>query len=145
MKKRFLISLLLVLLVFIFIYWYNYSGKMISKNVEDISNITFTLYPFDEEKKETRIIDDTYEIKQIYNILNETTKIQTDRIPSKATFEWDPKFVIDVIYKNGEKDHLFSTEATGSICTYINSFINTGYKGYKMGENQLIWDYIFSK
>ena len=145
MKKRFLISLLLVLLVFIFIYWYNYSGKMISKNVEDISNITVTLYPFDEEKKETRIIDDTYEIKKIYNILNETTKIQNDRIPLHDAYQWDPKFEIDVIYKNGEKDYFFSTEATGSIYKFINHFIDTGYKGYKMGENQLIWDYIFSK
>lgn len=147
MKKRILISLIFILLALLFfIYWHNYSGKMISKGVEDIKNITITVYPCDDEKKEIRTVDDTYEIEKLYNMLKETTKIRNNRHPSHAvSVQWDPKFEIDILYKNGKQEHIFSTEATGSVCKYLNSVGSSGDKGYRLGENQNIWDYIFSK
>ncbi len=148
MKKRILISLVLMLLALslVFIYWYNYSGKIVSKGIEDIKNITVTVYPCDNEKKEIRTVDDTYEIEKIYNMLKETTKIRNNRHPSHAvSVQWDPKFEIDILYKNGEQEHIFSTEATGSVCKYLNSVGSSGDKGYRLGKNQSMWDYIFSE
>lgn len=148
MKKRILISLVLILLALslVFIYWYNYSGKIVSKGIEDIKNITVTVYPCDNEKKEIRTVDDTYEIEKIYNMLKETTKIRNNRHPSHAvSVQWDPKFEIDILYKNGEQEHIFSTEATGSVCKYLNSVGSSGDKGYRLGKNQSMWDYIFSE
>lgn len=148
MKKRILISSVLVLLVLllIFIYWYNYSGKMVSKGIENVKNITVTVYPCDEQKKEIRDIDDIYEIEKIYNMLKETTKIRNNRHPSHAvSFQWDPKFEIDIIYRNGEQEHIFSTEATGTICKYLNSTGGSGDRGFRLGKNQTIWNYIFSE
>lgn len=147
MKKRILISLVLILLaLLIFIYRYNYSGEMVSKDIENIKNITVTVYPCDDEKKEIRTVDDTYEIEKLYNMLKETTKIRNNRHPSHAvSVQWDPKFEIDILYKNGKQEHIFSTEATGSVCKYLNSVGSSGDRGYRLGENQNIWDYIFSK
>ncbi len=146
MKKRIIISLLLILLILLllFVYWYNYSGKMVSKGLRDINNITVTIYPCDDEKKEIKTIDDTYEIEKIYNILNETSQIRNNRYPSHSlSVQWDPKFEIDIYYKNGKQEHLFSTPATDHICKYLNSKGGSGDRGYRTGENQLIWDYIF--
>jgi len=147
MKKRILISLVLILLaLLVFIYWYNYSGGMVSKGIEDIKNITVTVYPYDDEKKEIWTVDDTYEIEKLYNMLKETTKIRNKRHPSHAvSVQWDPKFEIDILYKNGEQEHIFSTEAIGSVCIYLNSVGSSGDKGYRLGKNQNMWDYIFSE
>lgn len=146
MKKRILISSILILLVLllIFIYWYNYSGKMLSKGIENIKSITVTVYPCDEEKKEIRTIDNIYEIEELYNILKETTKIRNNRYPSHGS-QWDPKFEIDILYKNREREHIFSAVATGSICKFLNSTGSSGDRGFRLGENQSIWDYIFNE
>lgn len=146
--RKVLIPLILVLLILllIFIYWYNYAGKMVSNSVESVKNIAITVYPCDEQKKEIRTIDDTYEIKNIYSILNKTTKIRSNRHPSHAvSVQWDPKFEIDIIYRNGEREHIFSTEKTGFICKYINSTRDSDDRGFRSGENQYIWDYILSE
>lgn len=148
MKKRILISLVLILLalILIFVYWYNYSGKMISKDIEDINNIIITVYPCDEEKKDLQTVEDIGEIEKIYTMLKETTKIRNNRCPSHAvSVQWDPKFEIDILYKNGEQEHIFSTEATGYVCKYLNGLGSSDDKGYRLGKNQAIWDYIFSK
>ena len=147
MKKRILISLVLILLaLLVFIYWYNYSGEMVSKGIEDIKNITVTVYPCDDEKKEIKTVDDIYEIEKLYSVLKETTKIRNNRHPSHAvSVQWDPKFEIDILYKNGEQEHIFSTETAGSVCKYLNSMGNSGDKGYRLGKNQNMWDYIFSE
>ena len=147
MKKRVLISLVLILLtLLIFIYWYNYSGEMVSKDIDDIKNITVTVYPCDDKKKEIRTVDDKYQIEKLYNMLKETTKIKNNRHPSHAvSVQWDPKFQIDILYKNGEQENIFSTEATGFVCKYLNGVGNSGDKGYRLGKNENMWDYIFSE
>ena len=144
MEKRILISLVLILLaLLVFIYWYNYSGEMVSKGIEDIKNIIVTVYPCDETKKETITIDEANEIEKIYNILSETNEIKNNRHPSHAiSVQWDPKFEIDILYKNGESEHIFSTEAIGFICKYLNSKGSSGDSGYRMGKNQMIWEYV---
>ena len=145
MKKRILISLILIFLIILslFVYWYNYSGNMVSKDITDIKSIVVTVYPCDETKKETRTIDNSNEIEKIYNVLSETSKIQNNRHPSHAiSVQWDPKFEIDILYKNGESEHIFSTEAIGFICKYLNSKGSSGDFGYRMGKNQMIWEYV---
>ena len=49
MKKGLLISFvfLIIVLLSVFVYWYNYSGKIISKDLDEIKNITVTVYPCD--------------------------------------------------------------------------------------------------
>ena len=116
---------------------------MVSKDIENIKNITVTVYPCDDEKKEIRTVDDTYEIEKLYNMLKETTKIRNNRHPSHAvSVQWDPKFEIDILYKNGESEHIFSTEAIGFVCKYLNSKGSSGDSGYRMGKNQMIWEYV---
>ena len=146
MKKGLSISFvfLIIVLLSVFAYWYNYSGEIISKDLDEIKNITVTVYPCDEEKKEIKTINDTYEIEELYNILNETTKIRNNRYPSHImSVQWDPKFEINILYRNGDQDYIFSTEATGSVCKYLNSKGNSGDRGYRIGKNQAIWNYIF--
>ncbi len=148
MKKRMLLCLISVFLLLLlsFVYWYNYSGNMLSKGITDIKSIVVTVYPCDESKKETRTIDDASEIKKIYNILSETNEIKNNRYPSHAiSVQWDPKFEIDVLYKDGKTEHIFSAEAMGFVCKYLNSKGSSGDKGYRLGKNKAIWDYIFSK
>ena len=145
MKKRMLISLIsvLMLLLLSFIYWYNYSGNMLSKGITDIKSIVVTVYPCDESKKATRTIDDASEIEKIYNMLSKTNEIKNNRHPSHAiSVQWDPKFEINVLYKDGKSEHIFSTEATEFVCKYLNSKGSSGDSGYRIGKNQLIWEYI---
>ena len=145
MKKRILISLILILLLLLslFVYWYNYSGNMVSKGITDIKNIVVTVYPCDVEKKKTVTIEDAKEIEKIYNMLSETNEIKNNRHPSHAiSVQWDPKFEIDVLYKDGKNEHIFSTEAIGFICKYLNSKGSSGDSGYRMGKNQMIWEYV---
>lgn len=145
MKKRMLICLISVFLLLLlsFMYWYNWSGNMLSKGITDIKSIVVTVYPCDELKKETRTIDDASEIEKIYNMLSETHEIKNNRHPSHAiSVQWDPKFEIDVLYKGGKSEHIFSTEATGFVCKYLNSKGSSGDSGYRIGKNQMIWKYI---
>ena len=129
---------LVLVIAFIFVYGYNHLGKMISKDVENIENITITVYPYDKEKIETTIVNN---IETVYDILNKTTKIRNTytELP-----QWDPKFKIDIFYKNGEKEQIFSTETTGSIYKYSNNEENSAIK-YRIGDNQLIWEYVFNQ
>lgn len=146
MKKIISSVLILLVLLLIFIYWYNYSGGMVSKGPDDIKNITVTVFPCKEEKKEIRTVDDKDEIEKIYNMLDNTAKIRNNRYPSHAeSAQWDPEFEIDILYKNGEQEHIFSAPETGFICKYLNSTGGSGDKGFRKGENQSVWDYIFAE
>ena len=145
MKKRMLICLISVLVLWLlsFMYWYNCSGNMLSKGIIGIKNIVITVYPCDESKKEIIKIDDVSEIEKIYNMLKEKTKIRNNRHPSHAvSAQWDPKFEIDVLYKDGKSEHIFSTEAMGFVCKYLNSKGSSGDFGYRIGKNQMIWEYV---
>ena len=145
MKKRMLICLISVFLILLlsFMYWYNYSGNMLSKGMTDIKSIVVTVYPCDESKKETITIDDASEIEKIYNMLIKTNEIKNNRHPSHViSVQWDPKFEINVLYKDGKSEHIFSTEATGFVCKYLNSKGSSGDSGYRMGKNHMIWEYV---
>lgn len=145
-RKYWLLTVCILIFLFIGIYMYNYSGEFVSRNLSDIENITITLYPYDEDRLVTKTIDSGNEIEKVYNILKETSNIRNNRYPSHAvSVQWDPKFIIDIVYGDGETDHIFSTEANGAICKYLNSKGSSGDRGYRLGKNQLIWDYILKQ
>ena len=107
---------------------------------------SFALIGMSQYAKVLNLKEEFPKIEKLYNMLKETTKIRNNRHPSHAvSVQWDPKFEIDILYKNGEQENIFSTEATGFVCKYPNSVGSSGDKGYRLGKNQNMWDYIFSE
>ena len=143
-KYWYLIIVFILIVLLVGVYMYRSSGEFVSQSVRDVETITVTLYPFDEAKKVTKIIDSENETEKIYKMLKETSNIQKNRYPSHAeSIQWDHKFEIDIKYLDGKTDHIFSTEAPGSVCQYLTSKGISGDKGYMLGENRLIWKYVF--
>ena len=144
MKKKIIILLAVVIVVFsaLFTYLYKYAGSMVSQNVKNVDSIVIATYPYDTNKI---IVEDKNEISKIFNILLQTTDIINDRHPSHLeSMQHDPKFIIDIKYNNGKTDNLFASPRTNYIGRFLNSKGSSGDPGYRIGKNQMIWDYVLN-
>ena len=142
MKKKIIILLAVVIVVVsaLFTYFYKYAGSLVSQDVKNVECIIIAMYPYDTNKT---IVEDKNEINKIFNILLQTTDITNDRHPSHLeSMQHDPKFIIDIKYNDGKIDNLFASPHTNYIGRFLNSKGSSGDPGYRIGKNQMIWDYV---
>ena len=142
MNKKVILMLvvLVVLISVIFTYFYKYAGDMVTHNVENVENITISMYPYDTNRI---IIEDEDEINKIFNMLLQTSDIANNRYPSHAeSVQHDPRFEIDIKYNDGKTDNLFASPRTNYIGLFLNTKGSSGDPGYRKGKNQMIWEYI---
>lgn len=146
MKKKYYIFVIVLILVISagMVFMAGNGGKFVSQNPNEIEKITITHYPYDKNKLYIDVIKDKSQIEKIYNILAGTENIKKDRYPSHAeSVQWDSKFIIDIDYCDGKQENIFSAERNGSICKILNNKGTSGDRGYMLGENKQIWEYVF--
>ncbi len=51
---------------------------------------------------------------------------------------------IDIKYNDGKTDNLFASPRTNYIGRFLNSKGSSGDPGYRIGKNQMIWDYVLN-
>ena len=139
------ISLAICILVAIFIsilLWFM-QPRFITQKEDDLKNIVIIFNPDYPGLERIVHINDYLEIKQVYKILKETTKINVNKHPRHAeSIQWNSKFNVCFEYNNGEKDEFFATEKYGGILRFLNTKGSSGDSGYIIGINEKLWEYI---
>lgn len=142
MKKKIIILLAVVIVIVsaLFTYFYKYAGSLVSQDVKNVESIIIAMYPYDTNKI---VIEDDGEINKIFNMLMQTSEIKNNRHPQHSeSVEHDPKFTMDIQYRDGKTDSLFASPRENYIGLYLNTKGSSGDSGYRTGKNQMIWEYI---
>ena len=97
---------------------------------------------YQESDENTVSITEQSEMDTVYSILKETTNLHTNKHPRHfESIQFDSKWMIRLEYRNGMVDEFYATERGGGIFRFLDTK-GSGERGYIMGKNDKIWDFI---
>ena len=136
-------SLLLVIIVLLLLLlWFKVS--FIDKPIKTIDKIVIIVEPYHGGENEKKSIVDYQEIEHIYELLKQTSIVHVNRYPNHlSSLQFDPKFSIQVKYKNGKTDS-YRAASPNAIFRQLNTVSVHGERGYVKGVNEELWEYILN-
>jgi len=121
-----------------------FGEKMISGNENDIEKITFILNSTQEQR--TKEVIDRQSIMQVFNIIQKTYDITTNRHPShNDSMQADSKLDIVILYKSGNTEVIHTCEIPTRFYRFLDTKGGSGDLGYIIGTNDSIWGFVEDK
>lgn len=135
------ISILLIISILTLL-WFKVS--FIDQPLKNIDKIVVVIEPYHGGEKAKRNIIDYQEIEYVYSLLKQTSIVYVNRYPNHlSSLQFDPKFSIQVEYKNGKTDR-YSAASPDAIFRQLDIVTIHGDRGYIRGSNGELWKYVLN-
>lgn len=95
------------------------------------------------KKPQTITVEDREVLDKIYDLIDQSHDIRVNRYPNHSeSMQFDSKYQIELLYKDGKVDLLRSTENVKCIYRLLNTKGYSGDSGYISGTSEYLLDYI---
>jgi hypothetical protein len=117
--------------------------SFITQSVDNVEKIAIVALPVIQGRERTIYITEQAEIKHIYNFISYATEIRVHERPRDPRMHIPcPNFAIRLEYRNGEVDIFLRAPSGTHIFRFLDTIGRRGYRGYIVGSNPSLVQYI---
>lgn len=116
--------------------------KLLTDEKSSLVKATIIIDPT-RKKPQTITVEDRKVLDKIYDLIGQSHDIEVNRYPNHSeSMQFDSKYQIELLYKDGKVDLISSTENVKRIFRHLDTKGYSGDSGYISGTSEYLLDYI---
>lgn len=143
MKKIRIITFVIILAIVSIIIIIKFAEvKILTGEKSSLVKATIIMEPT-RKKPQAITVEDKEVLDKIYDLIQQSHDKKVNRYPNHSdSMQFDSKFEIELLYKDGKVDLISSTENVKRIFRHLNTKGSSGDSGYISGTSEYLWDFL---